>query len=100
MTDQPKMSRQVRRANERRANKPEPGPIALTSTRWLGRTKGQPYSRMMLKDTIPGRPGRPATLKLIHPTRRTGRYIQATPRLVDLFFPAIPDNFRASMLGY
>lgn len=25
---------------------------------------------------------------------------RATPALLDVFFPSIPDNFRASMLGY
>lgn len=97
----PKVSRQVRRAQERRANKPEPGPSPLTSTRWIGRTKGMPFSRMILRDTLPGSPGRPALLLLDHPTRNTGAQVKrATPALLDLFFPSLPDNFRSSMLGY
>jgi len=106
MTDQT-ISRQVRRANERRAAKdarmasikqPSPTP---TSTKWLGRTKGMPFSRMILRDVAPGSRGRPALLLLDHPTRKTGAKVRrATPALLDVFFPSIPDNFRASMLGH
>ncbi|WP_191569126.1 hypothetical protein [Paracoccus yeei] len=74
----------------------------LTSVRWLGRrTKGLPFSRMKLVDVAPatGR-GRPAIFALKHPTRGGGVRIRpATPLLVDVFFPALPENLRASMLG-
>lgn len=99
MTDQP-ISRQVRRANERRANKPEPDYIEPTSTRWIGRTKGQPYSRCVLKDVKLQLHG-PAKMLVEHPTRPTSRKsLRATPRLVDLFYPTMPENFRNSLLGY
>lgn len=72
-----------------------------TSIRWLGRrTKGMPFSRMKLVDVQPSAgPGRPAIFNMQHPTRNTTHRKPATPPLVDLFFPAIPDNLRQSLLG-
>lgn len=73
-----------------------------TSVRWLGRrTKGLPFSRMKLVEVAPatGR-GRPSIFAMKHPTRGGGVRIRpATPLLVDVFFPALPENLRASMLG-
>lgn len=58
-----------------------------------------PYSRMMLKDVIPGAPGRRAVLYLRHPTRGTMMKRQATTDLMRVFFPNLPPNLHASMLG-
>lgn len=94
------VSRQVRRAAERRAGKPLPGPVALTSRRhMLRKTKGLPFSRCKLAAMTPGTPGRPAILVLEHPTKGTVHTKSATPGLMAVFFPALPDNLAASMLG-
>lgn len=97
-----KKSRQVLRAQARRSGRPEPGPVELTSRRWLARrTKGQPYGRVTLVDVTPGRRGVPAVFHVDHPTRRTARRtLVATPSLVDVFFPSVPDGLRASLLGH
>lgn len=70
------------------------------ASRWIGRNKGMPFSRMMLKDTVPALPGRPAMLVLVHPTRKTAWIKTATPALLSVFFPSIPDNLAAAMLGH
>lgn len=72
-----------------------------TSIRWLGRrTKGMPFSRMKLVEVMPSPgSGRPATFVLDHPTRKTAHRKPATPQLVDVFFPSIPENLRRDMLG-
>lgn len=94
------VSRQVRRAAERRMGKPVPGPVALTSRRhMLRKTKGMPFSRCQLAATTPGAPGRPAILVLEHPTKGTVHAKPASRGLLAVFFPALPDNLAASMLG-
>lgn len=73
-----------------------------TSIRWMGRrTKGLPFSRMKLvaMTLSPGR-GRPAVLTLEHPTRGRRAVKPASPDLMGVFFPSLPENLRASMLGY
>ena len=72
------------------------------SHRWVGRrTKGMPFSRMTLVDMTPGIPGRPALLQLAHPTRKTpGTRMRATPALLAVFFPSLPPQLTASMLGH
>ena len=82
-------SRQVRRAKERRAAKPQPGPVELTSRRHLKRTKGLPFSRCVMKQMAPGMPGKPATFVLFHPTRNKFHVKRATPALIDVFYPGI-----------
>jgi hypothetical protein len=95
-------SRQVRRQNERRATKPEPGPVQITSRRHLKRTKGLPFSRCVMKEVIPGKPGTPAGLLLFHPTKNKYHVKMATPALLDVFYPGIGKNpvFAASLLGH
>lgn len=94
------VSRQVRRAAERRAGKLLPGPVDLTSRRHARyKTKGSPFSRCVLVGTTPGTPGLPAMLTLKHPTKGTVHTKPATPGLLAVFFPALPDNLASSMLG-
>lgn len=97
-----KITRQQRRAAERRAKKPEPGEVVRTSIRHMGRrTKGRPYSRMTLQDIIPSdiKTGRAAQFVLEHPTRRSWTVKKATRELIDLFMPNLPENMVQGMLG-
>ena len=95
-------SRQVRRAKERRENKPTPGPVARTSMRHSGRTKGMAFSRCIMKTMAPGKPGTPATFVLHQPTRNRFHVKSATPALVDVFYPGLRTNpvLAGSLLGY
>lgn len=95
------VSRQVRRAEERRATKPAPAPLAVTSYKRIGRrTKGMPYSRMVLDDVIVTPVGTPNIFALSHPTRkRAVKKLSATPDLVTTFFPSIPRDLAAFHLG-
>lgn len=97
-----KLTRQIRRAAERRVDKPEPGEVQRTSIKHMGRkTKGMPYSRMILRDVTPSdlRTGSPAVFHLKHPTRRTTVSKPATPYLIELFMPGLPENLAQGMLG-
>lgn len=69
------------------------------SHRWIGRTKGLPFSRMVLKHIVHGVLGRPAQLVLTHPTRATKAVRMATPDLLRVFFPSLPPEMSAAMLG-
>ena len=71
-----------------------------TSHKWVGRTKGLPFSRTLLVDSIPAVTGAPALLTLAHPTRGRVHTKPATPDLLRVFFPAIPENLAAAMLGH
>lgn len=93
-------SRQVRRAKERRSKKPVPASIERTSMRWIGRTKGQPYSRQKLLRVIAAKPGAPARFVTASHTRGgAANTIIATAANIDWFFPSLPDNMRAALLG-
>ena len=93
-------TRQVRRANERRATKMPPGEISRTSGRWLGRTKGYPFSRQKLVRIEPAKPGKPAVFHTRSNTRRScPRPVKATVHTVDWFFPSLPENMKQAMLG-
>jgi len=74
--------------------------LPLTSRRWSGRTKGLPYSRFMLKDATPAVHGRASLLLLKHPTKRKAHIKVATPELLRVFFPSLPENLAAAMLGH
>lgn len=96
------LTRQIRRATERRLHKPEPDESPRTGIRHLGRkTKGAPYSRMMLQKVTPSdiRTGTPATFHLKHPTRSTQVSKKATSYLIELFMPGLPENLKQGMLG-
>lgn len=72
--------------------------IERTSIRWVGaRTKGKDFSRCQLVDTIEMRGG--TALVMSHPTRGKKHIRRATPALLDVFFPSLPDNLRNHMLG-
>lgn len=70
-----------------------------TSSRWLGGNKGLPFSRMVLKDTIPGTHGMPAHVVLHHPTRGGMVKKVLTPDLMRVFFPSMPEPLARQMLG-
>jgi hypothetical protein len=88
----------VKQAEGRKAEMTEYVP--RTSPRWLGRTKGQPYSRCKMLSFIPSRkPGEPGRFILKHPTRRGRQVVPATPELIEQFVPAAPLDMRNAMLG-
>lgn len=94
------MTRQQRRQEERRANKPEPAEIARTSSRHIGRTKGTPYSRMKLIKIEEAKPGKPAVFHVKSYTRNTGtKKITATLANIDWFIKGLPVNMKLAMLG-
>ena len=77
--------------------------LLRTSMRWIGRTKGLPYSRCLLKNFTPcvlGQQGKPAKITLKHPTKGRTFTKVCTPQLLQLFFPALPPNLASAMLGY
>lgn len=76
----------------------EIGDDVPASRRFRGRTKGLPYSRTMLVGTKM-RAGKPALLRLRHPTRGTVHVKPATPELLRVFFPSLPDGLYGPMLG-
>ncbi len=71
-----------------------------TSSRWMGRTKGLPYSRFMLKDFEPAQNGKPARLFLVHPTKAKAGWKTATPGLIQVFYPSLPPHLADAMLGH
>lgn len=93
------MTRQQRRATERRAEKPEPATVERTSCRHLGRTKGQPFSRMRLDEIIPAEPGKPAVFNVRGYTTNKSHSIKATFENIDWFVNGITDDMKMTMLG-
>lgn len=78
------------------------GPSPRTSVRWMGsRTKGLPYSRMILDRVTPSDTanGKPAVLHLRHPTRGGVVSKPATPALLAVFFPGLAPKLTETMLG-
>ena len=94
-----KRAEEVRKSVSEEYAKSHPS-IPRNSSRWMGRNKGLPFSRMLLKDTIPAQARRPAQLVLVHPTRNTSHVKLATPAMLAVFFPSIPENLAAIMLGH
>lgn len=88
-------TRQQRRAEERRANKPEPAEIQRTSSRHMGRTKGQPFSRMKLVSITPAKPGVPAVFNVRGYTTNKSQSINATWKNIDYF---IQGMFQAELI--
>ena len=72
-----------------------------TGVRWMGRrTKGLPYSRMLVEKVVPGMNGLPGLIYAKHPTRKTGlKKLVATPAILETFMPSLPASLSASMLG-
>ncbi len=94
------MTRQQQRNIDRRADKPEPGPVQRTSARHMGRTKGQPYSRAKLVSVTPATRGKPAVFNVKHHTRNVPlRSIDATYSNIDWFFKGLTFEMRMAMLG-
>lgn len=92
-------SRQVIRAEARRAKKMPAGNVARTSFRWVGRTKGQPYSRQKVTEIIPAKSGVPATFVCQSHTRSSSSRVNASAQNIEWFMPNLPDNLRAALLG-
>lgn len=88
----------VRAATEEKFAETHPS-LPRKSHRWMGRTKGLPFSRMVLKHIVHGVVGRPAQLVLTHPTRGSRAVRMATPDLLRVFFPSLPPEMSAAMLG-
>jgi|TARA_R100000049_G_C1931718_1_gene75645 hypothetical protein len=95
-----KIAAEVQAECEARYAKTHPS-LPRTSRRHMAGTKGLPFSRCKLIDTTPAQPGKPAVFHLKHPTRGTGGVFTktATPQLLRTFFPSLPDNLAAFMLG-
>ena len=93
------MTRQQRRATERRANKPEPAPIERTSRRHIGRTKGQPFSRMKLVSITPAEKGKPAVFNVRGYTTNKAQSVKATYQNIDWFVRGITHEMQLGMLG-
>lgn len=89
----------VRKAMQEEVAKTHPS-LPKTSHKWVGRTKGLPFSRTLLVGSVPALPGAPALLTLAHPTRGRVHQKAATPELLRVFFPSIPENLAAAMLGH
>lgn len=94
-----KMTRQQRRATERRADKPEPATVERTSLRHAGRTKGQPFSRMKLDEIIPAQLGKPAVFKVSGYTTNKSQMVKATFENIDWFVKGITADMKMTMLG-
>lgn len=77
------------------------GPKSRTSVRWMGRrTKGLPFSRMIVEKVVPGVHGLPGVIFARHPTRKRGiKKIVATPAMLEIFMPSLPGSLTAAMLG-
>lgn len=77
------------------------GPMPRTSYRWIGRrTKGLPYSRMVVKNVIPGMHGTPGVIVVRHPTKRRGlKVLPANATMLEIFMPSLPGSLTAAMLG-
>ena len=77
------------------------GPKPRTSYRWIGRrTKGLPYSRMVIDHVSPGMNGLPGIIHAKHPTRkRPIKDLVATPEILQTFMPSLPPGLAGAMLG-
>lgn len=94
-----KLTRQQRRANERRADKPEPESITRTSRRHIGRTKGEPFSRMKLTSITPAQVGEPAVFNVRGYTTNKVHKIKATLANIDWFIKGLPHQMKRQMAG-
>lgn len=93
------VSRQVRRATERRENKPDADTISRTSRRHMGRTKGEPFSKMTLVSITKSKSGVPAIFHVKSPTRGTRQSIKATMNNITWFVKGLTPQMHLSMLG-
>jgi hypothetical protein len=94
------VSRQVRRSQERLAKKPLPGPISRTSPRHMARkTKGMPYSTMIITSITESKSGLPVVFNLKSPTRNKYHKIVATVNNIEWFIGGTTESMRMSLLG-
>ena len=77
------------------------GPKPRTASKWMvPRTKGQPYSRCVVKQVIPGVPGTPGQIIVKSPTRRTKLHtLPPTEANLMMFLPSLPPALTGAMLG-
>lgn len=93
-------TRQQRRAEERRADKPKPATIERTSLRHIGKTKGTPFSRMKLVSITPPEKGKPAVFNVRGYTTNKSHKIKASWHNIDWFIKGISPDMKSSMMGY
>lgn len=92
------VSRQVRRQNARRMGKLAPSSTPRTSMRWVGRTKGKPYSTFKLLSVAPSKSGQPARMTLKSP--RSGiKHMDVTPENLRTFFMGFEPEYERHLLG-
>ena len=65
----------------------------------IARTKGPPFSRFKLLEVVPTAYNLPSVLVLKHPTKGHVIRKRATEMLLHVFFPRLPDNLRAGLMG-
>ena len=89
---QKRMRKSQDRATEDRAKardhlqKRHPGidsPVVRTASRWLGRTKKTPFSRVKVVGYNPAHKGKPGEIIYRHYTRKSGRALPATPENIQ-----------------
>lgn len=94
------MTRQQRRNEERRADKPAPSVTTRTSARHLGLTKGTPFSRAKLVKITAATDGKPAIFHTKSYTRNAATTkVKATMSNIDWFIKGLPHNMKLAMLG-
>ena len=94
------MTRQQRRATQRRADKPDPATIERTSTRHIGRTKGTPFSRIKLVKIDPAKNGKPAVFHVRGYTTNKSQKVKAKVNNIEWFIRGLTPQMKMSMLGY
>ncbi len=95
-----KMTRQQRRAEDRRSGKLAPALIERTSSRHIGKTKGLPFSRMKVTNIEPGSKGKPAVFHVKGQTTNKSQKVKATMNNIDWFIRGLTPQMKAAMLGY
>jgi len=93
------ITRQQRRAAERRANKPEPATIERTSTRHISGTKGMPFSRMKLESITPAKDGKAAVFNVRGYTTNKYQSVKAKLHNIDWFIRGLSLDMKLAMLG-
>ena len=86
----------VRAAAQEEVSKTHPS-LPRTSSRWIGRTRGAPFRNFKLV-TVEHRHGKPSVLVLKHPRQKFIKLKVATPDLLSVFFPALPEPLSRAML--
>ena len=88
----------VRASVQEEISKTHPS-LPRTSSRWIGRNKGAPFSNFKFLN-VHHFVGKPSVLVLKHPRQKHSILKAATRELLAVFFPALPDELsRAMLLG-